>query len=154
MWKPFGICKIKGAFVPSRHCGIFAREHNVSLRKNPDLTAFSLSSSNANETDFKLIPRLREAEEALKPITPTNVLVIALRFPTSLESIGSDAVNKDPYDSAAYGILATDTDIQCHALIFKLSHGTELCLCDRRSSEVCPKSPAGIDYLRSQWLLP
>ena len=38
----------------------------------------------------------------------TNVRVIDLRFPTSREHIGSDAVNKDPDYSAAYCILETD----------------------------------------------
>jgi L-fuconate dehydratase len=64
----------------------------------------------------------------LKPITITNVRVIDLRFPTSRESIGSDAVNKDPDYSAAYCILDTDTDLQGHALTFTLGRGTELCV--------------------------
>ena len=72
--------------------------------------------------------RLRNIEEALKPITITNVRVIDLRFPTSRESIGSDAVNKDPDYSAAYCILETDTDLQGHALTFTLGRGTELCV--------------------------
>lgn len=64
----------------------------------------------------------------MKPITITNVRVIDLRFPTSRESIGSDAVNKDPDYSAAYCILDTDTDLQGHALTFTLGRGTELCV--------------------------
>lgn len=64
----------------------------------------------------------------MKPITITNVRVIDLRFPTSRESIGSDAVNKDPDYSAAYCILETDTDLQGHALTFTLGRGTELCV--------------------------
>jgi L-fuconate dehydratase len=40
-------------------------------------------------------------------ITIKNVRVIDLRFPTSREQIGSDAVNKDPDYSAAYCILET-----------------------------------------------
>jgi L-fuconate dehydratase len=64
----------------------------------------------------------------LKPITITNVRVIDLRFPTSRESIGSDAVNKDPDYSAAYCILETDTDLQGHGLTFTLGRGTELCV--------------------------
>jgi L-fuconate dehydratase len=64
----------------------------------------------------------------LKPITITNVRVIDLRFPTSRESIGSDAVNKDPDYSAAYCILETDGDLEGHALTFTLGRGTELCV--------------------------
>ena len=64
----------------------------------------------------------------MKPITITNVRVIDLRFPTSRECIGSDAVNKDPDYSAAYCILETDTELEGHALTFTLGRGTELCV--------------------------
>jgi len=57
-----------------------------------------------------------------------SVRVIDLRFPTSRESIGSDAVNKDPDYSAAYCILATDSDFEGHGLTFTLGRGTELCV--------------------------
>jgi L-fuconate dehydratase len=71
---------------------------------------------------------LRNAEGALKPITITNVRVVDLRFPTSREFVGSDAVNKDPDYSAAYCILETDTDVEGHGLTFTLGRGTELCV--------------------------
>lgn len=64
----------------------------------------------------------------MKPITITNVRVIDLRFPTSREEIGSDAVNKDPDYSAAYCILETDAEIEGHGLTFTLGRGTELCV--------------------------
>jgi len=64
----------------------------------------------------------------LKPITITNVRVIDLRFPTSREEIGSDAVNRDPDYSAAYCILETDAEIEGHGLTFTLGRGTELCV--------------------------
>jgi L-fuconate dehydratase len=64
----------------------------------------------------------------LKPITIKNVRVIDLRFPTSREHIGSDAVNKDPDYSAAYCILETDAGIEGHGLTFTLGRGTELCV--------------------------
>lgn len=54
--------------------------------------------------------------------------VIDLRFPTSREAIGSDAINKDPDYSAAYCILETDTDLEGHGLTFTLGRGTELCV--------------------------
>lgn len=54
--------------------------------------------------------------------------VIDLRFPTSREQIGSDAVNKDPDYSAAYCILDTDEGIHGYGLTFTLGRGTELCV--------------------------
>ena len=57
-----------------------------------------------------------------------SVRVVDLRFPTSRESIGSDAVNKDPDYSAAYCILSTDSDLSGHGLTFTLGRGTELCV--------------------------
>jgi L-fuconate dehydratase len=54
--------------------------------------------------------------------------VIDLRFPTSRENIGSDAVNKDPDYSAAYCILSTDSEFEGHGLTFTLGRGTELCV--------------------------
>lgn len=54
--------------------------------------------------------------------------MLDVRFPTSLEAIGSDAVNKDPDYSAAYCILETDTALEGHALTFTLGRGTELCV--------------------------
>jgi L-fuconate dehydratase len=57
-----------------------------------------------------------------------SVRVVDLRFPTSRESIGSDAVNKDPDYSAAYCILSTDRELEGHGLTFTLGRGTELCV--------------------------
>jgi L-fuconate dehydratase len=57
-----------------------------------------------------------------------SVRTIDLRFPTSRESIGSDAVNKDPDYSAAYCILETNTEFEGHGLTFTLGRGTELCV--------------------------
>src|ERR1700761_4367133 len=57
-----------------------------------------------------------------------SVRVVDLRFPTSRESIGSDAVNKDPDYSAAYCILSTDSELEGHGLTFTLGRGNELCV--------------------------
>ena len=62
----------------------------------------------------------------MKPVVIKNIRVIDLRFPTSREHIGSDAVNKDPDYSAAYCILETDTEFEGHGLTFTLGRGTEL----------------------------
>jgi L-fuconate dehydratase len=64
----------------------------------------------------------------LSDLKITNVRVIDLRFPTSREQIGSDAVNKDPDYSAAYCILETDQGLNGYGLTFTLGRGTELCV--------------------------
>ncbi|MGA2276611.1 MAG: enolase C-terminal domain-like protein [Terracidiphilus sp.] len=65
----------------------------------------------------------------MSEITITNVRIIDLRFPTSREQIGSDAVNKDPDYSAAYCILETNQPgLTGHGLTFTLGRGTELCV--------------------------
>jgi L-fuconate dehydratase len=60
--------------------------------------------------------------------TITRVEVLDLRFPTSRESIGSDAVNKNPDYSAAYCVLHTDTELKGYGLTFTLGRGNELCV--------------------------
>jgi L-fuconate dehydratase len=62
----------------------------------------------------------------LNEILITGVRVIDLRFPTSREHIGSDAVNKDPDYSAAYCILETNAGLEGHGLTFTLGRGTDL----------------------------
>ncbi len=73
------------------------------------------------------MPR-KEAVLEVSPIIVTNIKVVDLRFPTSKESIGSDAVNKDPDYSAAYCILETNGGVEGHGLTFTLGRGTELCV--------------------------
>jgi L-fuconate dehydratase len=58
----------------------------------------------------------------------TRVRVLDVRFPTSLASIGSDAMSKDPDYSAAYCILETSTELEGHALVFTLGRGNEICV--------------------------
>jgi L-fuconate dehydratase len=62
----------------------------------------------------------------LNEILITAVRVIDLRFPTSREHIGSDAVNVDPDYSAAYCILETNSALEGHGLTFTLGRGTDL----------------------------
>ncbi|HEY1848982.1 MAG TPA: L-fuconate dehydratase [Opitutaceae bacterium] len=58
----------------------------------------------------------------------TDLKVVDVRFPTSLQRDGSDAMNKDPDYSAAYVILKTDRPdrIQGHGLTFTCGRGTEV----------------------------
>ncbi len=62
----------------------------------------------------------------MKNLIIRGVRIVDLRFPTSREHIGSDAVNKDPDYSAAYCILSTDGGYEGHGLTFTLGRGTEL----------------------------
>src|SRR5215471_2665151 len=61
------------------------------------------------------------------PITITAVDVFDIRFPTSREHIGSDAMNSDPDYSAAYCILRTNANVEGHGLTFTIGRGNELC---------------------------
>jgi L-fuconate dehydratase len=58
----------------------------------------------------------------------TAVEALDIRFPTSREHIGSDAMNPDPDYSAAYCILHTDGEIEGHGLTFTIGRGNELCV--------------------------
>ena len=55
--------------------------------------------------------------------------VLDIRFPTSRQLDGSDAMNPDPDYSAAYCILDTNVPgLEGHGLAFTLGRGTELCV--------------------------
>lgn len=62
----------------------------------------------------------------MNDILITSVRVIDLRFPTSRDNIGSDAVNKDPDYSAAYCIIETNSGLEGYGLTFTLGRGTDL----------------------------
>src|SRR5215207_8598237 len=62
------------------------------------------------------------------PITITEVVARDIRFPTSENLDGSDAMNQAPDYSAAYAILETDTDLEGHGLTFTIGRGNELCV--------------------------
>jgi len=50
-----------------------------------------------------------------------------VRFPTSLEHDGSDAMNSDPDYSAAYAVLRTDAEgLEGHALCFTIGRGNDV----------------------------
>src|SRR5258705_7640744 len=60
--------------------------------------------------------------------TITELDVLDIRFPTSRDLDGSDAMNPDPDYSAAYVVLRTDaTDgLTGHGLTFTIGRGTEV----------------------------
>ena len=57
----------------------------------------------------------------------TGLRTIDVRFPTSANLDGSDAMNPDPDYSAAYVILETDTGRHGHGLTFTIGRGNEIC---------------------------
>ncbi len=59
-------------------------------------------------------------------MTINRLFVRDIRFPTSQELDGSDAMNPDPDYSAAYVVLETDTGLSGHGLTFTLGRGTEI----------------------------
>jgi len=59
----------------------------------------------------------------------TRVEVLDIRFPTSDQLDGSDAVHTDPDYSAAYVVLHTDVaGLEGHGLTFTIGRGNELCV--------------------------
>ncbi|MFC0261355.1 L-fuconate dehydratase [Fontibacter flavus] len=62
------------------------------------------------------------------PLQITDYTIKDVRFPTSKEKHGSDAMNPDPDYSAAYIILHTqDPDLKGHGLTFTIGRGNEIC---------------------------
>ncbi|MGH3088631.1 MAG: L-fuconate dehydratase [Rubrobacteraceae bacterium] len=58
----------------------------------------------------------------------TEVTARDIRFPTSKNLDGSDAMNEAPDYSAAYAILKTDAGLEGHGLTFTIGRGNELCV--------------------------
>ena len=58
----------------------------------------------------------------------TNIQTYDLRFATSENLDGSDAMNPDPDYSAAYIVLETDNTYQGHGLTFTIGRGNEICV--------------------------
>src|SRR5881398_4129239 len=69
------------------------------------------------------------------PTTITRIDALDIRFPTSRERDGSDAMSPDPDYSAAYAILHTDRPdgLTGHGLTFTAGRGNELCVAAIRS---------------------
>jgi L-fuconate dehydratase len=60
--------------------------------------------------------------------TITEAVALDVRFPTSRDLSGSDAMNEAPDYSAAYVILKTDSHLQGHGLTFTIGRGNEICV--------------------------
>jgi L-fuconate dehydratase len=64
------------------------------------------------------------------PVTITGARALDVRFPTSRDLSGSDAMNEAPDYSAAYVILETDSPegLEGHGMTFTIGRGNELCV--------------------------
>jgi L-fuconate dehydratase len=60
--------------------------------------------------------------------TITGVVARDIRFPTSLDLSGSDAMNEAPDYSVAYVVLETDGGLEGHGFTFTIGRGNELCV--------------------------
>ncbi len=69
-----------------------------------------------------------------------------LRFPTSQDLDGSDAMNPDPDYSAAYVVIETDGPHQGHGLTFTIGRGNEICVA---AIEALRERVVGLDL---QWI--
>ncbi|XP_066579507.1 mitochondrial enolase superfamily member 1 [Amia ocellicauda] len=58
-----------------------------------------------------------------------NLSVSDVRFPTSLEQHGSDAMHPDPDYSVAYAVIETQGGLKGYGLTFTLGKGTEIVVC-------------------------
>lgn len=64
----------------------------------------------------------------------TSFETFDLRFPTSQQKDGSDAMNPDPDYSAAYVVMRTDSaELSGHGMTFTIGRGNELCVAGIRS---------------------
>src|SRR4051812_11944992 len=71
------------------------------------------------------------------PTTITHLRTHDVRFPTSAQLDGSDAMNADPDYSAAYAVLETDRadGLAGHGLTFTIGRGNDLCVAAIRMFE-------------------
>src|SRR5579871_4160841 len=58
----------------------------------------------------------------------THLTAHDIRFPTSRDLDGSDAMHPDPDYSAAYVILHTDAGYKGHGMTFTIGRGNDLCV--------------------------
>ena len=58
----------------------------------------------------------------------TEIEALDIRFPTSRNRDGSDAMNPDPDYSAAYAIVHTDAGLEGHGFTFTIGRGNEVCV--------------------------
>ena len=67
--------------------------------------------------------------------TITGLSTCDVRFPTSRELDGSDAMNPDPDYSASYVVVDTDTGLAGHGFAFTIGRGNEVQIAAIRALE-------------------
>ncbi len=72
----------------------------------------------------------------------TRLEITDVRFPTSRELAGSDAMNADPDYSAAYVVARTDADAAGHGFVFTIGRGNEVAAEAIRAVEPLLRGPA------------
>src|SRR3954451_22075453 len=68
----------------------------------------------------------RRTSDLSTPESITELVVRDVRFPTSRQLDGSDAMNPEPDYSAAYVVLRTSAGDEGHSLVFTIGRGTEV----------------------------
>ena len=80
----------------------------------------------------------------------TGADVYDIRFPTSQQLDGSDAMNPDPDYSAAYVVLkTTSSELSGHGMTFTIGRGNELCVAGIRSLAILLKG-VSVESLMSE----
>ena len=110
----------------------------TNVLRDPALDANIRSIDRMFVTGGAQVTHVQPEESATIPAAPdalsgrAGARIVALdcydvRFPTSLEHHGSDAMNPDPDYSAAYAVLRTDADgLEGHALCFTIGRGNDV----------------------------
>ena len=112
---------------PGGCCG--ARPQRCKLCHDSDRSPNRLTFADPDPTVARYI---RSFLGLLVPVVQ-SVDVVDVRFPTSIDRDGSDAMNKDGDYSAAYVVLSTDDpELAGFGLTFTIGRGNELCVAAAR----------------------
>src|SRR5688572_11705286 len=106
-----------------RQCGEAARGRT----RDPVRRAAHRRGHGRRDGDLALGPCPQEVERRCEVTTITRAIARDIRFPTSLDLSGSDAMNEAPDYSAAYVVLETDGGLEGHGFTFTIGRGNELC---------------------------
>ncbi|KAG7162791.1 Mitochondrial enolase superfamily member 1-like [Homarus americanus] len=94
--------------------------------RRPSKTATFLASEDGHDPQPQPGPSSGMTHNIYTATRIRGLSVRDIRFPTSLESDGSDAIHPDPDYSCTYVILYTDTDFKGHGISFTIGRGNEL----------------------------
>ena len=101
-----------------------ARQSRAKLWPRTCLCDRCMMASPSSAASNKLLSRL---QKILKTDNAVSDVSVRVRFPTSLEAHGSDAMHKDPDYSAAYVVITVNgLELRGHGLTFTLGRGTDV----------------------------